>query len=102
MLSIRSGTSNLAHEIGTSLQSRGSSGGRFVTPGYPLATGQPKRNHATIFALEPRCPGKQFKHHRLHQCTFGPLSTRSRSLQRLHPRFKLQPRSEIAKFTAQR
>lgn len=35
----RSGTSNLAHETGTSLQSRWSSGGRLVTPGHPLATG---------------------------------------------------------------
>lgn len=98
----RSGTSNLAHETGTSLQSRGSSGGRLVTPGYPLAAWQPQHNHAAILTLEPRCTGKQFEYHRIHQSTFGPLSTHPRSFQRLHPRLELQSRSKTAKSTTQR
>lgn len=97
----RSGTSHLAHETGTSLQSRGCSGGRPVTLGHPLAAQQPERDRAAALTLEPGRAGQQLEHHRLRQC-LGPLSTRSRSFQRLHPRLKLQPRSETTESAAER
>lgn len=98
----RSGASNLAHETGTPLQSRRNPGGRFVTPGHPLAAQQPERDRAATLALEPGCARRQLEHHRLDQCTFGLLSTCPRPFQRLYPRLKLQPRPETAKSTSQR
>lgn len=89
VMSIRSGTANLVHETGTSLQRHWSSGGRFITPGHTFTTEQPKCH----FALESWRGRKQPERRDILQSFLGflhePRSTDNGPFQRFHPRLDL-------------